>query len=245
MHIAMHSAMKSEMDSVELPSAREVDELMRAIADAVARPPDFVAASGRSVFTWRTVDAELAELLEMTAELTGDVATRDVDTAARAVFAAIARRDLLAIAGALHPDDEQEFMPLGRFVGRADVLGVFEQLFASFPDIAVAVEDVFSARGRAYVRWHARGTFTGAPYQGIEATGRSVEIRGVDAFIEAEDGLIRHNTIYYDGAAFARDIGLLPARGSRGEKLLLAVFNTWTRLKRLFRRPGSGSGATG
>lgn len=171
-----------------------------------------------------------------TGGVTGDVATSAVEDVARGVFAAIARRDLSAIATYLHPEDVQEFMPLGRFVGRAAVLTVFEQLFRSFPDLVISVEDVLAAHGRAYVRWHARGTFTGMPYQGIEATGRRVEIRGVDGFIQLEDGLIRHNTIFYDGAAFARDVGLLPARGSWGERLLLRVFNTRTRLRRLFGR---------
>ena len=31
--------------------------------------------------------------------------------------------------------------------------------------------------------------------------------------MEIEEGRIRRNTIYYDGASFARQIGLLPAKG--------------------------------
>ena len=64
----------------------------------------------------------------------------------------------------------------------------------------------------AVVQWHAAGTFTGGPFQGIAPTGRRVEIRGVDV-MEIADGLIQYNTIYYDGATFARQIGLLPGLG--------------------------------
>jgi hypothetical protein len=49
--------------------------------------------------------------------------------------------------------------------------------------------------------------------QGIAPTRRRVEIRGVDV-MEIADGLIQHNTIYYDGATFARQIGLLPGLAS-------------------------------
>jgi hypothetical protein len=86
------------------------------------------------------------------------------------------------------------------------------------------------------VRWRAVGTFSGAPYQGIQPTGKRVELRGVDGYIEVEHGLIRRNTIFYDGAGFARAVGLLPARGSRLERALLAAFNLRTRLLRLLRR---------
>ena len=43
-------------------------------------------------------------------------------------------------------------------------------------------------------------------------------------------GSIQHNTIYYDGATFARQIGLLPGLGSRADQALLAAFNAKTTL---------------
>ncbi|HEV3287572.1 MAG TPA: ester cyclase, partial [Streptosporangiaceae bacterium] len=67
------------------------------------------------------------------------------------------------------------------------------------------------------------------PFQGIEPTGRRVEIRGVDV-MEVAEGLVQHNTIYYDGATFARQVGLLPGLGSRADKAMLAAFNAKTTL---------------
>lgn len=72
-------------------------------------------------------------------------------------------------------------------------------------------------------------SFTGGPFQGIAPTGRRVEIRGVDV-MEISDGLIQRNTIYYDGASFARQIGLLPGLGSRADQAMLAAFNAKTSL---------------
>ena len=76
-----------------------------------------------------------------------------------------------------------------------------------------------------------RGTFNGAPFQGIRASGRRVEIQGVDV-IEVRDGLQFRNSIYYDGASFARQVGMLPPLGSRADRALLALFNARTRLLR-------------
>jgi hypothetical protein len=80
------------------------------------------------------------------------------------------------------------------------------------------------------VQWHAAGTFSGGKFQGIEPTGKHVEIRGVDV-MEFAEGRYVHNTIYYDGASFARQIGMLPRSGSVTEKATLAAFNASTRLR--------------
>lgn len=157
---------------------------------------------------------------------------RTPEEVARGVFAAINDHDLDGIESYLHPDDIQNFVPVGVFNGRPEVLGFFAGLFRALPDLTMTVEHVMSNERGAYVRWRSAGTFSGAPFQGIQPTGRRVELRGTDAYIEVEDGLIRRNTIFYDGAAFLRGVGLLPARGSRLERLLIAVFNLRTRLLR-------------
>jgi len=93
----------------------------------------------------------------------------------------------------------------------------------------MTADRIVADRSTAVEQWHAAGTFSGGSFQGIEATGKHVEIRGVDV-MEITEGQVRHNTIYYDGAAFARQIGLLPHSGS-GTEALLSVFNTVTRLR--------------
>jgi hypothetical protein len=49
--------------------------------------------------------------------------------------------------------------------------------------------------------------------------------------MEFAEGRYVHNTIYYDGASFARQIGTLPRAGSVTEKATLAAFNATTRLR--------------
>ena len=51
------------------------------------------------------------------------------------------------------------------------------------------------------------------------------------------DGLLVDNTIYYDGLSFARQIGMLPSAGSRGDRAMTAAFNAQTDLRRKLPAP--------
>jgi predicted ester cyclase len=71
----------------------------------------------------------------------------------------------------------------------------FRKTFAAFPDFEIAVDRIVADATSAAVQWHATGTFTGGPFQGILATWRRVKLRGVDV-MEVADGLIQHNTVF-------------------------------------------------
>ena len=118
-----------------------------------------------------------------------------------------------------------------RVRGHAAIRAFFRETFAAFPDFEIAVDRIVADAASAAVQWHATGTFSGGPFQGILATGRRVKLRGVD-MMEVADGLIQHNTIYYDGASLARQIGMLPSQGSRADRALVFVFNAKSRLSR-------------
>jgi steroid delta-isomerase-like uncharacterized protein len=146
------------------------------------------------------------------------------------IFDALAVKDL---EGALAFDDDStvdDFVAVGRFKGLTEIRRFFEELLAAFPDFTLRVDRVVGDDTAAVVQWQAEGTFSGASFQGVEPTGRPVVIRGVDV-MEIEEGVLRHNTIYYDGAGFARQIGLLPPAGSTLDKTVLSAFNTVTHLR--------------
>ena len=150
---------------------------------------------------------------------------------ARAAFDAVIAGDPERIVELGAPDLVDDFVPIGEFKGREAVKAFFQELLAAFPDFEMNVDRIVADDHAAVVPWHAVGTFRGGPFQGIQPTGRCVAVRGVDV-MEIEDGLIQRNTIYYDGASFARQIGLLPAQGSAADKALLAAFNARARAKR-------------
>jgi steroid delta-isomerase-like uncharacterized protein len=156
-------------------------------------------------------------------------AVRTPAEVARAAFDGVIARDPDAIVANLAEDVVDNFVAVGVFRGRAAVRAFFVELFSAAPDFTMVVDRIVADDTSAVVQWHAAGTFTGTPFQGIHATGRRSEILGADV-MEISDGLIRHNTIYYDGATFARQIGLLPPEGSRADRAMLAAFNAKTRL---------------
>ena len=155
---------------------------------------------------------------------------------ARGYFDAVARRDPDAMAAFWAEDGIDDLVPVGIFRGPVEIRSFFAGLFAAFPDMEFTVEQVTATATVVAVQWRAHGTFRGAAFQGVEATGRRVEIRGCDC-VEIEDGRIVRNTAYYDGAAFARGLGLLPQRESGGEKAMLAAFNAVTKVRSRFSSP--------
>jgi steroid delta-isomerase-like uncharacterized protein len=154
-------------------------------------------------------------------------------------LAAIANRDLDAMIAHMADDVIDDITPVGILRGTGEVREFFSGLFAAFPDFELTVEQATSNPSVAAVQWRATGTFRGAPFQGVDPTGRRVEIRGCDC-IEVEDRKIVRNTSYYDGAAFARGLGVLPQAGSGGEKALLAAFNAVTKVRSRFASPPPG-----
>jgi steroid delta-isomerase-like uncharacterized protein len=154
---------------------------------------------------------------------------------AEAALTSFAARDPDLVAANAHPDCVDDVVAIGEFRGREAIRDFYDEMFRAFPDFEIHVEQIISDEVGAAVRWVAAGTFSGGPFQGIEPTGRRVELRGVD-YMEISEGLISRNTIFYDGASFARAIGMLPARDSAAERAVLAAFNARTRLSSLVRR---------
>ena len=109
---------------------------------------------------------------------------------------------------------------------------------AAFPDWNLEVEQVFDdGDAHAIVQWSATATFEGTPWQGIEPSGSKLTLRGVDVITLDADGIVVENTVYYDGIAFARQVGMLPRQDSAADRAMLATFNaamkarTWLRAR--------------
>jgi steroid delta-isomerase-like uncharacterized protein len=149
---------------------------------------------------------------------------------AASIFESLQGRDLDAVAALQHDDIVDDFVAVGVYRGRAAVRGFFAELFAAVPDLTLTPERILDAGDHAIVQWRIAGTFSGGPFQGVHATGRRVELRGVDV-MHVVDGLLVDNVIYYDGLSFARQIGMLPANDSRGDRAMTTAFNAATDLR--------------
>ena len=160
-----------------------------------------------------------------------DASLRTPGQLARRLFELLNRRDLDQVAELQHPEIVDDFLVLRPIRGRAEVRGFFESLFAAFPDFQLEIERVTESGDSAVVQWRSVASFTGAPFEGVNPNGKRVEIRGVDC-MTFENGQLRHNTIYYDGMSFARQVGLLPAQGSTAERGMTAAFNAVTAVRK-------------
>ena len=156
-----------------------------------------------------------------------------VEAHARSYFAALAARDVGAVGAHWREDGVAEIVPLGVFRGRAEIMDVFSATFAAAPDMQTTVTRLVAAEQSAAVEWRMEGIFDGDPFQGLDPTGRRLEIRGLD-LLEIEEDEIVTATAYYDGMAFARQVGLMPPQDSGAERAVKGAFNVVTRARRAF-----------
>jgi hydroxyacylglutathione hydrolase len=154
------------------------------------------------------------------------------EAVAKGYFDALARRDLDGLAAFWAPDGVDHLDGQLDAIGPEGVRTYFAELFGAFPDWQFEVTDTVAQDERVAVHWRATATFAGpGSYQGIEPTGARMEVRGLD-LLRVEDGLIVRNEAYTDGLGAARQIGLLPPKGSAAEQRLFKAFNGQTRVKR-------------
>ena len=154
-----------------------------------------------------------------------------VEQRVRSYFDAMNNRDVHAMLEHWTEDGVEDVVPLGILRGRDARREFFASMFAAMPDARTTVTRLVAGERSCAAEFRIEGTFTGEPFTGIEPTGSHVEIRGVD-FIELEDGQIASLTGYFDGASYARQIGMLPADGSGADRAMKTAFNTVTKLRR-------------
>jgi len=128
-----------------------------------------------------------------------------------------------------------ERFPQATCVGGEAIARYFEDLFTAVPDLHFRVDTVSGQGEDVFVHWHLTGRHTGAPSQGVDATGRAIALDGMDHFV-VRDGIIVSNFVVFDQMQFARQLGLLPADGSLPDRALRTAFNAKTKLLRLLRR---------
>ena len=156
--------------------------------------------------------------------------SRAVEAHARSYFQALAERDPDRMAAHWSEEGVDDLVPLAVLRGREEIAGFFRELLVALPDSELTVQRVVADDRHAVVEWRLAGTFSGGAFQGIDPTGRHIELRGLD-LLEIEDDAILRNTAYYDGAAFARQLGMLPPQDSGAERAMKGAFNAVTRVR--------------
>jgi steroid delta-isomerase-like uncharacterized protein len=153
----------------------------------------------------------------------------------RSAFEALDAHDLDAQSSNWHDDIVVNFVPIEVRRGKQNVRSYFADLFAAFPDFHIEIDRIAGEDETVFVKWRATGTFTGQPFLGVDPTGKQIEVEGIDCFT-VRDGLVQENFAVYDGAGYARQIGMLPAQGSPQDRAMTAAFNGVTRLRKRLNR---------
>ena len=106
--------------------------------------------------------------------------------------------------------------------GPDEIAAHAERVFAAFPDLRFEIKRIAEGEDFSAGEWRSEMTHEGELF-GLAATGRKLTTEGVDVATFRDDDLISHLVSYYDGAAMMRDLGLLPGRGSRAERVGLRL----------------------
>lgn len=140
---------------------------------------------------------------------------------------AIGRQDLAA-ARLAWADDVVERFPDRTCRGVAELTAYFQEAYDAISDWGFEPLAVVGEGEDVLVHWRLTGVHTGT-LLGIAATGRPVSIDGMDHFV-VRDGRIVSNFVVFDQMDYARQLGMIPADGSSGDRALKSAFNARTRL---------------
>jgi steroid delta-isomerase-like uncharacterized protein len=114
--------------------------------------------------------------------------------------------------------------------GVEEVASYFEETFAALPDLRIEPVSIVEQGDDVFAHWRLTGTHDG-PGQGIEGTGKAIELDGIDHFV-LRDGRIVSNFVVFDQMQYSRQLGILPAQDSVADKAMKAAFNAGTKLAR-------------
>jgi predicted ester cyclase len=118
--------------------------------------------------------------------------------------------------------------------GRDEVKAFYQDtVWRAFPDLTIELAEgpFFHPReSRISLAWRATATHTG-PFDppGLAPTGRPITM-DVREILEIRDGLAHHVRLVADLADVMRQLGVLPAPGSRGERAMATMQRLQVRL---------------
>lgn len=154
----------------------------------------------------------------------------------KAAVAALNDHDVARLRTYWAPDGWERF-PDATCHGPDAIGRYFQETFDAIPDLHIEPK-AFAAEGdEVFMRYAITGTHTGGAFKGVAATGRRIEVPGIDQFT-VRDGRIVSNFVVFDQMEIGRQLGLLPPADSAADKALKAAFNGVTAVRRKLGRAG-------
>lgn len=135
--------------------------------------------------------------------------------------------DAEALRRVLGPETRERF-PMRTVRGVDALVAWWTAVFTAVPDLTMTIVSMAENGGEVFLRWRLAGHHTGGEWEGIAPAGARLDLDGMD-HVHVEDGRIASNFVIFDQMQFARQVGLLPAAGSRVDVGLKRAFNVLAR----------------
>lgn len=165
--------------------------------------------------------------------------TDDNTAVVRSLFEAFNDGDVERAAATVSDDFELVDVAAGQtFHGPEGCREWLEVFRTALPDARTELVNLFADGERVASEHVGRGTHTGpfvTPAGAIPPTGRRIELR-IGEIYEVREGKIAKLYAYYDSATIMRQLGLLPASGSRAERAMTAAMSAGISAKRAIKR---------
>jgi steroid delta-isomerase-like uncharacterized protein len=127
----------------------------------------------------------------------------------RRMYDLINAGDIDGFAGLLADDFVEHEETPGLAPTKDGVKEFFHMYRAAFPDLRFEAEDVLASGDKVVGRIRVTGTHQGE-LMGMPATGRSVEVQGIDIIRFGDDGLAREHWGVFDVMAMMQQLGVVP-----------------------------------
>ena len=89
------------------------------------------------------------------------------------------------------------------------VKAFFQAYVVAFPDLRMDAEDVIVSGDKVVARFRATGTNSGE-FMGMPATGKSVDVQGIDIIRFNDDGKAAEHWGVFDAMAMMQQLGVVP-----------------------------------
>ena len=148
-------------------------------------------------------------------------------------FSKINEHDVEALKQFWTPQTAERF-PDKSLTGADEIAAYFNDVFAAFEGFRIEIEALAEDGDDVFVRWRMTGRHTG-PFTGIEATGKELEVDGIDHFVIRDEKVVS-NFVVFDRMQFAQQLGVMPPDDSRQDKAMKSLFNAKTKLASKLKR---------
>lgn len=126
----------------------------------------------------------------------------------RSQYDALAKKDMNAMAATMSDDFKMIEIAQPTDMNKAAAEKSLAEFLKGFPDLAPVTINMWAAGDYVIVEGTMTGTNTGPmPSMGLKATGKKINLRFMEVF-ELAGGKVKTDWLFYNGAAFASQLGL-------------------------------------